>query len=104
MSLNWRSGRSVAYSVENSPFFIPIYGTKDLATLAAAIHKRVKGDSFKKTNCALALLTRDPDTWIVPQYIADGLKWLEDLVTQLETAVVIEADPHAAAMPQEVAQ
>lgn len=63
---------------------IPKNDTKDLAALAAAIHKRVKGSSFKKTDFALALLTRDPASWIVPAYIAGGLKWLEDAVTPVE--------------------
>jgi hypothetical protein len=84
---------------------IPKNVTKDLTTLATAIHKRVKADSFKKTDFALALLTRDPGAWIVPCYIADGLKWLEDLVTPLEvTGSVAAVAPGAPVALQEAAQ
>lgn len=50
---------------------------KDLNELAGRIHKRVQAKSFSKTDFALALLAEDPVTWVVPQYIADGLRWLE---------------------------
>ncbi len=50
---------------------------KNLSELAGRIHKRVQAKSFSKTDFALALLAEDPATWIVPQYIADGLRWLE---------------------------
>lgn len=84
---------------------IPNNAAKELATLAAAIHKKVKGDSFKKTDFALALLTRDPGTWIVPHYIADGLKWLEDVVMPVEVTVpAATAAPNTATAPQEAAQ
>lgn len=69
---------------------IPRNETKPLAALATAIHNRVKGDSFKKTDFALALLTRNPDSWSVPRYIAEGLLWLEDLVTPAVAAVPAE--------------
>ena len=54
---------------------------KSLADLADRIHRRVKGSGFKKTDFALALLAQDPASWIVPRYIEDGLKWLEEKVT-----------------------
>ncbi|WP_245646552.1 ATP-dependent nuclease [Sphingomonas soli] len=50
---------------------------KDLGELARRIHKRVQAKSFSKTDFALALLAEDPTTWVVPEYIADGLRWLE---------------------------
>jgi predicted ATP-dependent endonuclease of OLD family len=66
---------------------VPRNDTKDLATVAAAIHTRVKGSSFKKTDFALALLTREPGRWGVPCYIAEGLKWLENTVAPPEIAI-----------------
>lgn len=50
---------------------------KDLGELAGRIHKRVQSKSFSKTDFALALLAEDPANWVVPEYIADGLRWLE---------------------------
>jgi predicted ATP-dependent endonuclease of OLD family len=61
--------------------------TKPLSNLILKIHNRVKGSSFKKTDFALALLTRDPATWNVPSYISDGLKWLETQVRPEEVVV-----------------
>ncbi len=51
---------------------------KTLAELVNRIHKRVQAKSFSKTDFALALLAEDPTSWVVPVYIADGLRWLED--------------------------
>jgi len=59
---------------------IPKPETLDLAALTARLHKRIKGDSFKKTDFALALLIQPAQDWIVPAYIMDGLAWLEDAV------------------------
>lgn len=50
--------------------------TMSLENLAAKIHKRVKGESFKKTNFALGLLASSDLSWVVPTYIQDGLDWL----------------------------
>lgn len=50
---------------------------KGLAELVGRIHKRVQAKSFSKTDFALALLAEDPANWVVPEYIADGLRWLE---------------------------
>jgi len=58
--------------------------TKTLAVLIERIHKRIKSDKFKKTDFALALLTRDPASWNVPGYISEGLKWLEEEVRPVE--------------------
>jgi len=51
------------------------------AQLVEGLHRRIKGSKFKKTDFALALLAHAPQEWTVPQYIEDGLKWLEDSVT-----------------------
>ncbi|MBB1606114.1 ATP-dependent endonuclease [Pseudomonas sp. UME83] len=50
--------------------------TMSLEELAAKIHKRVKGESFKKTNFALGLLASSDAGWVVPAYIQEGLDWL----------------------------
>jgi len=60
---------------------IPRNDNKTLADLADRIFKRVKSSGFKKTDFALALLAQDPGSWIVPRYIDEGLKWLEEQVT-----------------------
>jgi len=48
--------------------------------LAAGLHKRVSGKSFDKTKFALGVLTEIPQSWRVPLYIKEGLKWLADEV------------------------
>lgn len=47
-----------------------------LEDLAAKIHRRVKGEGFKKTNFALGLLASSDSGWVVPTYIQQGLDWL----------------------------
>lgn len=42
-----------------------------------AIYKLVNSADFGKTDFALRLLG-EQEHWIVPTYIADGLKWLEE--------------------------
>jgi hypothetical protein len=66
----------------------------------------VKGSGFKKTDFALALLTREPESWIVPAYITNGLKWLENAITPPDAPVSIlaQAAAVAAPAPQEVGQ
>jgi predicted ATP-dependent endonuclease of OLD family len=78
--------------------------TKDLAALAAAIHKRVKGIGFKKTDFALALLTREPAAWTVPSYIAEGLKWLENAVAPPEIADAVPVVAAVAAVLEPIAE
>lgn len=63
---------------------IPKNSDKDLATLVTAIHKRVNNSSFNKTEFSLALLAEDPNTWVVPAYIAKGLEWLEEQIAPPE--------------------
>lgn len=40
------------------------------------LHKRISGKSFKKTDFALALLSKAQAEWVVPSYIRQGLEWL----------------------------
>lgn len=53
---------------------------RTLNEIIERLHKRVGGSSFKKTDFALALMTKDDAQWEVPKYIADGLVWLENQV------------------------
>lgn len=94
VELNWngdtanRAGRTLeaAFAFENLEWTqhydnrdlkLRIRGPADVADLALRLHNKIHKDSFKKTDFALALLTKDPEAWTVPQYIAEGLQWLE---------------------------
>ena len=66
---------------------IPKNAGKSLNDMAAALHKRVNGRHFKKTDFALALLTCDPAAWNVPYYIAEGLLWLENEVKPIDLSI-----------------
>lgn len=55
--------------------------TPNLAVTTERLHTRIHGKNFKKTDFALALLTKEPDSWVVPRYIQEGLEWLEAEVT-----------------------
>ena len=75
--------------------------TMSLEELAAKIHKRVKGESFKKTNFALGLLASRDASWVVPAYIQEGLDWLTTHVaigddTIESAAAKLEPAPDAA--------
>lgn len=73
--------------------------TMSLETLASKIHKRVKGEGFKKTNFALGLLASSDTDWLVPTYILEGLNWLATHVTVGDTEPVdamLEHSPDAA--------
>jgi predicted ATP-dependent endonuclease of OLD family len=81
--------------------------TMSLEELAAKIHKRVKGESFKKTNFALGLLASSDASWVVPTYIQQGLDWLTTHVaigdnTIEGTAAKLEPAPDAALNVDEV--
>jgi predicted ATP-dependent endonuclease of OLD family len=52
-----------------------------LTVTTERLHKRIHGKNFKKTDFALALLTKNPESWIVPSYILEGLEWLQAEVT-----------------------
>lgn len=60
---------------------IPANTTKSLPVLAERIYIRVKSSGFKKTDFALALLAKNPESWVVPRYIAEGLQWLAEQVS-----------------------
>ena len=61
--------------------------------LARRLHRRVVGKHFDKTKFALEVLASGPEEeWKVPTYIADGLRWLENIVARedaVEVAVAI---------------
>nr|WP_057916327.1 ATP-dependent endonuclease [Lysobacter antibioticus] len=80
-----------------------------LAELASKIHRRVKGESFKKTNFALGLLASNDVSWVVPVYIQDGLDWLTKHVaigdsTIEGTPAKLELAPDAAPSAVEAAK
>ncbi len=58
------------------------------------LHKRIHGKNFKKTDFALALLTKNPDSWTIPNYIMDGLDWLQEQVTPPVQANPDDANVH----------
>ncbi|MBA8903185.1 ATP-dependent endonuclease [Phyllobacterium sp. P30BS-XVII] len=62
-------------------------GKLDLAAISRRLHKKIAGSSFHKTDFALALLEHNPSDWLVPRYIADGLRWLECEVTPSDPGV-----------------
>lgn len=49
----------------------------DLETAYEAIYVRVASSNFKKTDFAMTMLA-SPIPWLVPAYIEEGLKWLEE--------------------------
>jgi hypothetical protein len=57
--------------------------TPALTLTAERLHKRIHGKSFKKTDFALALLSKNTNDWNVPSYIREGLEWLQAEVTPL---------------------
>jgi predicted ATP-dependent endonuclease of OLD family len=69
--------------------------TQSLDQLASGLYNKIKSSSFKKTDFALALLAKDPGSWTVPAYIAEGLHWLEAEVTPppLQQSVPAEVAP-----------
>ena len=48
----------------------------DLEAAYQAIYEHVKSSNLKKTDFAMRVLSGTAD-WIVPNYIAEGLRWLE---------------------------
>jgi len=69
--------------------------TLTLDQLAERIFRRVKGESFNKTEFALVLMAEEASNWNVPAYISDGLKWLANELSP--------ANPIAAATETEAA-
>jgi putative ATP-dependent endonuclease of OLD family len=56
---------------------------QDLGQAYKAIYERIMSSSFKKTNFALDVLSSEQD-WATPRYIADGLVWLENRLTEVQ--------------------
>ena len=63
--------------VANRELKLRVRAPQNLEDLAQKLHNKVHNSNYKKTDFALALLAKDPDTWNVPHYIAEGLEWLE---------------------------
>ncbi|CTQ72752.1 ATP-dependent nuclease [Roseibium alexandrii] len=61
----------------NRELRLRVRAPQNLEHLAQRLHEKVHSKRYKKTDFALALLAKDPDAWNVPQYIAEGLEWLE---------------------------
>ncbi|MGV6850806.1 MAG: ATP-dependent nuclease [bacterium] len=72
-NLEWTQQR------ENTDLKLRIHSREapSLEELVQKLHNRVHRRGFKKTDFALALLTKNSDDWNVPQYITEGLQWLE---------------------------
>lgn len=67
-----------------------------LDEVVAAIHKKVKNPSFKKTDFALELMQEESKHWQVPTYIVEGLRWLREEVIphkDVEPVAAKEASP-----------
>jgi putative ATP-dependent endonuclease of OLD family len=62
------------------------------------IYDRIRSDDFKKTDFAMSLLATN-ETWAVPCYIAEGLRWLETHVCPPEPTGLLT---QAAQKPGEV--
>ena len=65
----------------------------EIAGIAERLYCKVKSSSFRKTDFALGLLAQEPSAWAVPNYISDGLRWLEDLVAPPPPAVAEAEEP-----------
>lgn len=65
---------------DNKNLNLLIRNPKDIEDIALRLHTKIHKDGFKKTDFALALLSKNPNEWIVPQYIAEGLEWLENII------------------------
>lgn len=64
----------------NKDLKLYVKAPQNLEHLAKRIHERVHSSDYKKTDFALALLAKNPENWRVPQYIVEGLQWLEDML------------------------
>lgn len=59
---------------ESIPLGIPI--PQGMGDAYEMIYTRIKSDAFKKTDFALNMLA-GPQDWVPPEYISEGLHWLE---------------------------
>jgi predicted ATP-dependent endonuclease of OLD family len=63
-----------------------------LTVTTERLHKRIHGKNFKKTDFALALLTKNPVSWTIPSYIREGLEWLQAEVTPPPAPLIPDGD------------
>jgi len=63
-----------------------------LTVTTERLHKRIHGKNFKKTDFALALLTKNPVSWSIPSYIWEGLEWLQAEVTPPPAPLIPDGD------------
>lgn len=61
------------------------------------VFDRVRSDEFKKTDFAMDILASN-EKWVVPNYIVEGLKWLE---IRLCTPIPFASDMSIAAVSEE---
>ncbi|MNF76744.1 hypothetical protein D3C84_588690 [compost metagenome] len=66
----------------------------NIEQMAERLYRKVKSSSFRKTDFALGLLAQEPSSWIVPAYISEGLKWLEDQVAPPLLPAQTAGEPH----------
>ena len=62
-----------------------------LSEVYQKVYERIKSDSFKKTDFAMDILACSEE-WIVPEYIAEGLRWIEERLSPLPAAVAEAED------------
>lgn len=67
---------------------IPKNDQISLEELHEKIYRRVKSDSFNKTNFALNLMMINLESWKVPAYIEEGLLWLIDQTIDTKTPLL----------------
>ncbi|OOQ57391.1 ATP-dependent nuclease [Mucilaginibacter pedocola] len=63
----------------------------NLAEIHNKIYRRIISNYFNKTEFALGILMANPDEWCVPQYIQNGLKWLNDILEQTDSTIIKSA-------------
>lgn len=62
---------------DNRDLNLRVRGAQNIEDLAQRLHRKIHGSGFGKTDFALALIAKNPDDWIVPHYISEGLQWFE---------------------------
>lgn len=71
---------------ENRDLKLRLRAPQNLEDIAQRLHSKVHSTGFKKTDFALALLTKNREDWNVPKYIEEGLQWLESVLGAVEQA------------------
>ena len=80
----------------NADLNLRIRNPQTIDDVAQSLHNRIHGSSFKKTDFALGLLSKNPAEWTVPRYISEGLQWLE---AQLQLHTPPQANDQARGVP-----